>query len=346
MVGPARSVNGGISTVVNNYYNAGLDEKIELQYIGTMEDGSKRHKLKVAVIALLKFVKEVRHYEIVHINMASDSSLYRKIPFIYLTKLFRKKLIIHQHGGNFQEFYYSQCGEIKRKFIKKTLEKADVFMVVAAYLRDIFKEIITEEKLIVLSNAIEVPKEFKDKHTGNKLLFLGRLCKEKGIRELLEAVSELKEEGQAVELYLGGVWVETELKEMADKYKDFIYQLGWLGKEDKEKYLRECNIFVLPTYFEGLPMSLLEGMAYECACVASAVGGIPQVIDHNRNGILIKPKEKESLKEAIRCLLSDIELQKKLGKAGRQKVVQEFELYHNMEKLMNVYRQLSDDKGE
>ena len=90
MIGPARSVNGGISAVVNNYYQAGLDKKVELRYLGTMEDGNKWHKLKVAIFALFQFVKGVRHCDIVHINMASDTSLYRKIPFIYLTKLWKR----------------------------------------------------------------------------------------------------------------------------------------------------------------------------------------------------------------------------------------------------------------
>lgn len=340
MIGPARSVNGGISAVVNNYYRAGLDEKVELQYIGTMEDGSKWHKLKVAMLALFKFIKEVPQYQIVHINMASDVSLYRKIPFIYLTKLFGKKLVIHQHGGNFKEFYYSECGEKRRKFIKRTLEKADVFLVVASYLGDIFKEIISEEKIVVFPNAIEIPKEIKEKKPGQKLLFLGRLCKEKGIRELLEAVSELRKENQPLELYLGGVWEEQELKKTADRYQEFVHQLGWIGKEEKEKYLQECNIFVLPTYFEGLPMSLLEGMAYGCACIASAVGGIPQVIEDNKDGILICSKDTQCLKKAIQELLENMELQKKLGKAGREKVVQNFELYKSVDKLLDIYQNL------
>ena len=83
MIGLARNVNGGISAVVNNYYNAGLNEKVNLQYIGIMEDGNKWHKLKVAVVALLRFFLQVGKYDIVYINMASDVSLYRKIPFIY-----------------------------------------------------------------------------------------------------------------------------------------------------------------------------------------------------------------------------------------------------------------------
>jgi len=337
MIGPARSVNGGISAVVNNYYKVGLDKKVELKYIGTMEDGSKWHKFAVAVGSVFKFVQQVHNYDIVHINMASDMSLYRKIPFIYLTKLFRKKLVIHQHGGNFQEFYYHECGKYKQDFIKKTLEKADAFLVVADYLGDIFKRIISEDKIVVLPNAIEVSAKVKEKIYGQKLLFLGRLCKEKGIRELLEVVIDLKEEYRELELYLGGVWVDGDLKNIADENKDFIHQLGWIGNEEKGKYLQECNIFVLPTYFEGLPMSLLEGMSYECACIASAVGGIPQVIENGKDGLLIHPKDKESLKKAIVKLIQDEALQKRLGETARQKVVEAFELTRNVNRLVEIY---------
>lgn len=340
MIGPARSVNGGISAVVNNYYNAGLDKRVELKYIGTMEDGSKVHKLKVAAIALCKFVGQVPKCDLVHINMASDVSLYRKIPFIYIAKLFGKKLVIHQHGGNFKDFFYSECGRKRQKFIQRTLEKADAFLVVADYLRDIFKNIISEDKIAVLANAIEVPQRITTKVPGQKLLFLGRLCKEKGIWELLGAVSELKEEHPGLELYLGGVWVEQDLKELADQYGEFVHQLGWIGAEEKKKYLQECNIFVLPTYFEGLPMSLLEGMAYGCACIASEVGGIPQVIKDGVDGILIQPGSKEELKKAISKMLQDTDLQQKLGKAGREKVEREFELSKSVDILVKIYQNL------
>ena len=337
MIGPARNVNGGISAVVNNYYKAGLDKKVELKYIGTMEDGSKWHKLAVAIKAIIEFIGCVRQYDIIHINMASDMSLYRKIPFIYLSKVFSKKLVIHQHGGNFREFYYKECNDKTREFIKKTLEKADVFLVVADYLGNIFKDIITEEKIISLPNSIEVPQKADEKTYGQKLLFLGRLCKEKGIRELLEVVIELKKDYPKLELYLGGVWVDEDLKDLADQHTDFIHQLGWIGNEEKQKYLRECSIFVLPTYFEGLPMSLLEGMAYECACIASAVGGIPQVVDNNENGILIKPKSKKELKNALVKLLQHELLQKELGVSAKQKILKEFELLKSVKRLVDIY---------
>ena len=343
MIGPARSVNGGISAVVNNYYNAGLDTKVQLQYIGTMEDGSKWHKLKVAVKALVEFVTKVSGYELVHIHMASDSSLYRKSVFVWLAKIFGKKLIIQQHGGNIKQFYYSECGRKRQQFIKKTLQKADFFLVVAPYLKDILRDIIDEEKIIVFPNAIDIPKKIKPDYSGQNLLFLGRLCKEKGINELLEAVKELKQEFPDLQLYLGGVWVEEELEKKAEEYKKFVHYLGWVDAEKKEEYLQKCNMFVLPTYFEGLPMSLLEGMAYGCACVATEVGGIPQVMTDRKDGFMIPVKDVQALKNAIRELLGNLDLQKEIGMNARKTVESNYEIVASVNNLVGIYKHLYDE---
>lgn len=337
MIGPARSVNGGISAVVNNYYKAGLDQRVQLQYIGTMEDGSKLYKLMVAIKAMMQYVLTVSKYDLVHINMASDVSLYRKIPFIVFTKLFGKKLVIHQHGGNIKQFYYEECNEKRRNFIKKVLRKADAFVVVAPFLKDIFKDIVEEEKIVVLPNAIEIPVEICKDYQKQDLLFLGRLCKEKGIYELLDAVKELKSEFPALQLYLGGVWVEEELERRAEECDGYVHYLGWIDKEEKNKYLKQCNLFVLPTYFEGLPISLLEGMAYGCACVASEVGGIPQVMTHDVDGILIPAKDKKALKAAIRKLLKDISLQRELSINARKRVEECYDIKKSIQKLVTIY---------
>lgn len=338
MIGPARSVNGGISAVVNNYYKVGLNTKVQLKYIGTMEDGSKLHKLKIAIQALMQFIVSISKFDIVHIHLASDVSLYRKIPFIWLTKLFGKKLVIHQHGGNIKQFYYSECSPKRRQFIKKVLQKADAFIVVAPYLKDIFKDIVEEEKIVVLPNAIEIPENISKEYQEQNLLFLGRLCKEKGIYELLDAVKDLKKEFPKLKLYLGGVWVEEELEHKARQCESYIHYLGWIDTKQKDEYLKKCNIFVLPTYFEGLPMSLLEGMAYECACVASEVGGIPQVMTNRKDGLMIPAKDVQALKDSLRELLQNQKLQKELAINARKTVEEGYDINKSIKKLLQIYQ--------
>lgn len=341
MIGPARSVNGGISGVINNYYDAGLDKQIDLTYIGTMEDGSKVHKLLVAAKALLKFVMVVNKYDIVHVNMASDVSIYRKIPFIRIASLCKKKIIIHQHGGHIDEFYYEICNDRQRKRIRSVVDKADKMLVVAPHLKDIFGDITDVSKITVFPNTVKVPAKYEKDYSEQKILFLGRLCKEKGIKELIDAASELKEQYPKLQMYLGGIWVDEDLKEKADCYSDWIHQLGWIDSEKKEKYLKECNIFVLPTYFEGMPVSLLEGMAYGCACVATNVGGIPHMVLPEETGLLIPPKDTKALKDALGKMLEDTKLQKQCGIAGREKINKEYNLDNSVKELVQIYHNMN-----
>lgn len=343
MIGPARSVNGGISAVVNNYYKVGIDKSIMIDYLPTMKDGSKLIKLMTAILALIRFPAVIRRYDCVHIHMSSDISLYRKLIFINLTKFFGKKLIIHQHGGDFKNFYYNSCSKRRQVFICNSLKKADYFLVVAPHLKELFKNILDEKEIIYLPNAIQIPANVRPPYGSHRILFLGRLCRDKGIGELLEAVKDLKEEFPDLQLILGGMWEDSSLKQEADKLSDFVYQPGWITGDEKEEYLRSCPIFVLPTYFEGMPISLLEAMSYKMAVVATKVGSIPEVLHHERNGLLIEAGDVNELKKKLKLLLSSENLQEKLGRQARKTVEEDFNIRNNVEVLLNIYKALEKE---
>ncbi len=340
MIGPDRTVHGGISGVVNNYYEAGLDKKINLCYIGTMVEGSKFRKLVKAITAFSIFSLKVSGYQIVHVNMASDSSYYRKSLFIKTAKFFGKKIVIHQHGGDFEGFYYSELDDEGRKNVDRVLSMGDSFLVLAPAWKKFFGNIVAADKIVVLPDAIRIPKAEKKEYGQLKLLFLGRLCREKGIGELLEILLELKKSYPNIHLFLGGIWEDRSLKEEAEKLEESVTWLGWVSGEEKKKYLCECDIFVLPSYFEGQSVAILEAMAYGCAIVASETGGIPQMISHEQTGILIKPKNTGALKQGLEKVLADAELCRRLGTNARRKVQNEFSIEDNMEKLLQIYRKV------
>ena len=341
MIGPDRSVHGGISGVVNNYYAAGLDRLVDLYYIGTMVEGSKWAKLLCAVKAYFQFLMKLPKYEIVHVNMASDSSYYRKSIFVRTARLFRKKIVIHQHGGNFTEFYEKDLKNAGRKSVRKVLSMGDAFLVLGTAWKDFFGTIIGWDKITILPNAIQIPSPYKKKYGTHKILFLGRLCKEKGIGELLAVMPELREKYADVHLYLGGIWEDQDLRDKARLLEECVTDLGWIDGADKQKYLRECDIFVMPSYFEGQPVSILEAMANACGIVASRTGGIPDMILDNETGIFAVPQDTKSLEEGLLRLLTEPELCRRLGENARRKVEAEFSMEKNMKRLLNVYESIS-----
>ena len=116
--------------------------------------------------------------------------------------------------------------------------------------------------------------------------------------------------------------------------------LGWIAGEEKRKYLQLCDIFVLPSYFEGQSVALLEAMAASCAAVVSDTGGIPLMITGEENGIFAKPRDQESLYRGLDRALSDPALCRRLGERARRKVEQEFSLEKNMQQLLQIYESL------
>lgn len=336
MLGPARSVHGGISGVVNNYYEAGLDQRIELSYVETMKEGSKVRKLLQAGLSYMEFLCKVRSCDIVHVNVASDTSYVRKSFFIRKAKKCGKKIVIHQHGGDFQN-YYAGLSEKAKGRVREVFSMGDVFLVLAPAWKEFFAKLIDKEKIIVFPNSVRMPEAFSKKYGQKKLLFLGRICKEKGMEELRKAMNEIRKVYPECELFLGGIWEDKQLKEEIEKSHAGIRYLGWITGEEKQKYLRECDIFVLPSYFEGQPVSVLEAMASSCAVVASEVGGIPQMIVDGQTGILIRPKDAESLKEGLMRLLGDEEFCRKLGENAREKVEKEFSIETNIKELLEIY---------
>ena len=341
MIGPDRSVHGGISGVVNNYYDAGLDKLVDLYYIGTMVEGSKRMKLACAVRAYFRFLIKLSKYDIVHVNMASDSSYYRKSVFVRTAVICRKKIVIHQHGGNFTEFYEKDLSDAGRKSVKKVLSMGDAFLVLGTAWKEFFGTIIGQNKITVLPDAIQIPKSDKKQYGVHKILFLGRLCKAKGIGELLTVMPRLKEKYPDVHLYLGGIWEDQELKDAAELLGDCVTDLGWVSGAVKQKYLRECDIFVMPSYFEGQSVSILEAMANACGIVASKTGGIPDMIIEGETGIFAIPQDTETLEEGLLRLLAEPELCRMLGENARRKVETEFSIEDNMKQLLAVYESIS-----
>lgn len=344
MIGPDRSVHGGISGVVNNYFEAGLDRRITLCYIGTMVEGTKWKKLVTAARAYLSFLIKLPHYDIVHVNVASDVSFYRKSVFIRTAHAFHKKLVIHQHGGNFPEFYQKELSDAGRKQAKKTLSMGDAFLVLGTAWKDFFGGIIGRDKITVLPDAIQIPKRQEKQYGVHKILYLGRLCKEKGIGELLSVMPKLRKRYPDVQLYLGGIWEDSKWREELWPFGACVTELGWIGGDDKRKYLRECDIFVMPSYFEGQSVSILEAMANVCGIVASDTGGIPDMIVNGETGLLVPPGDADRLEQGILRLLEDPVLCRKLGENARKKAETAFSMEQNIERLLAVYESVGRGK--
>ncbi|WP_027216066.1 glycosyltransferase family 4 protein [Butyrivibrio fibrisolvens] len=343
MLGPARTVKGGVSSVVNNLYNAGIDREIELKYIGTMVDGSKLRKLLQAAKAYFQVLSCIDRYDIVHIHVSADASYFRKSFFMKIALRHHKKLVLHQHGGDIDRFYgHDLTGSAHDKMVS-LFNRCDAFIVLAPNFKEFFKHIIVgEKKISVIGNGISIPDldlDHKD-YSKRNILFLGRICKDKGISELLNAIERLSKEYPDVHLYIGGFYEDESFRSRIESLPENVTACGWIDTRSKEELFAKCPIFVLPSYYEGMPLSVAEGMAHGCATIASKVGSLDQMIDDGRTGLLVRPKDSDDLYNALKKVIEDTDYQKALGRAAYSFAKDNYDITKMKDNIIEIYKDI------
>ena len=175
-----------------------------------------------------------------------------------------------------------------------------------------------------------------------RLVSIGRLIARKGFHVLLEAVASLKRNGANVQLALIGegaekVFIENRIKAL--QLEDQVELPGAVGQDKVPSFYERADIFVLPSFAEGVPVVLMEAMAKELPVVATRIMGVPELVEDNVAGLLVTPGVSEELVKAIEILAGDEELRKEFGRAGREKVVAEFDSTKNAREIKRLFDQ-------
>lgn len=349
MVGSSTKVKGGMTTVVESFVQHNFNiNNMKLKYIPTHIDKGILVQLVFFTIRLIEilFCLIFKNIDIVHMHMSERGSFKRKYLIYKLAKMFNKKVITHTHGAEFEEFFKKSNPKLKSQ-IKELLRESDIVITLGNKWDNIIKEIEPQAYTIVLRNAVKIPEINNDINDKNiKVLFLAVLIKRKGITDLIEAAQEIIEEVQSnkkqIEFIIAG---EGELKDSAKSlvkelglspYFNFV---GWVNGEDKIKLLQETDIFVLPSYNEGLPLSILEAISYGIPIISTNVGSIDEAVKNEKNGYLVNPGDKVALSQAFIKLISSGEI-KSMGLESRNISKKHFNIDVYFENIINIYRKL------
>lgn len=346
MIGPDRLMKGGVSTVVNNYYDVGIENYVDLPYISTVLDGNKFQKLWMAVKSYIVFSKVYRHYDILHVHMAANASFIRKAFFVKKAYKAGMKIIIQEHGGDFNSFY-DKLDDGERVLVAEVFSMASKLIVLSEEWKEFFSNgICAPEKIVVLHNGVIVPEKQITLYHSHKVIYLGRLCKEKGIYDLLQAIPAVIEVIPDAQFVLCGDGELEQVKSEAARLgvTKAIKLLGWVRGEKKEKILSTCETLVLPSYYEGMPMVVLEAMSYGYSVIASNVGGTPHIIKDGVNGILINPGDVVALSTHLIRVLSDDKLREQYGKAARKTIEEGFDLNNSVKFLYDTYQEVETNE--
>ena len=348
MVGTDLAGKGGIRAVVQGYLDGGLFERVAGVYIATHRYGSVRTKLTAAIGGWWRVARALRKLDapLVHVQMASRASFWRKSVVCLMARAAGRPYVVHLHGGEFLQFYQQESGPLARGAIRQVLANAALVIAVSEIWRERVLKICPTAAVEVLTNAVALPDltrrraELERTEVAPTVLFLGDINRGKGTFDLLRAFAQVAGRFPHLRLVCGGVGSIEEVRRLAAQLgvAERLDCPGWLDPERKRAALEAATIFALPSYAEGMPMALLEAMSWGLAAVATPVGGIPQVVTDDRNGLLIAAGDVDGLAAALTRLMSDPALRQRLGAAGRDTIESGFALPTTLARLTQIYR--------
>lgn len=347
-LGPALEVRGGISSVerlIANHTAAG----VSVAHIATMEDGSLWRKLRVFARALWRLRAELSSGGplVVHIHFSSRGSTLRKLILASMTLRARTPLILHAHGSVFDSFF-DNLPHFAQRIVRRTFSRADRFVVLSSQWKQYYVERfgLPEQRAVVLCNPAALPATIPDRSARARVqfLFLGRIGQRKGAFDLVRAFAALPEALRSrARLVLAGDGDVAALRSQAAPLGERVQVYSWIDSKQRDALLAESDVFVLPSYNEGVPMALLEAMASGLPVVTTPVGGIPDAVSDGVDGVMVMPGDTQQLVEALQRLIENESLRLTLGRNARARAERCDVGQYSLE-LAQMYRSVMADR--
>lgn len=348
MVVPSFSAKGGISSVVNGYRGSELEKKYKIKYIESYCDGSKVKKICKAMEAYFLFFKEmtINKPDLVHIHSSFGGSFYRKLPFVYIANIFNVPVINHIHGSEIANFYINASNK-KKRLVEDCFDRCKYLVVLSEEWKNNLQVVKTNTSKVVIENYSTIHKEClkRKNHQDKIILFLGFITELKGVFDIPDIAKKITERNRNVKFVLAGSGEIEKLQAIIEEkgVSQYFSFPGWVKNEKKEKLLQEADLFFLPSYTEGMPMSILEAMGYGLPIVATNVGGIPQLVENGKNGYMVEPGKIDDFAKVILELTGNDELIYRMGKESIEKAYEKYSLEKHLEKVCKLYEKAMDE---
>ena len=362
--------------IVNDNPNLNDNENENKNENKNDNDRSARSDASLAKNAKVNVDVDVDVNRIIHYNFPLDAfSIVRDYFFMRVAYRRRKRMVIHVHGGLY--LFKEQKPWVIRHLLNEVFSWDCPFIVLSNREKEQIQRLYGTKNVTVLPNCVEGPENVNDNDNlndnvndnvndndnlndrsatigdasfaknenenengdGIDMLYLGRIEKNKGMDYLLEAMRELKAKGAQVTLHFAGI--EQGKNGYIGRFQEllgdsFVYE-GVVAGDQKAALFRRCQVFVLPSLYEGLPMSLLETMSYGLVPVVTDVGSITEYVDDGVNGLLIKTKDAASIITAVDRLLHDRTTRQKMSAAARQTIATRLQPTKYIEQLNRIY---------
>lgn len=350
-IGPLPPPVGGMATVVVNLLST-LEPYCKIRLLDNQKTTLENRALWQGILAQLRQLWQLFllcinwRPSIVHIHTCSWFTFWRNTLDVAVSKLLFRRIVLHIHGGQFHKFLNS-LSWWQSLLVRLVFRASDRVVVLSEEWSRRLSGWCVPEKLVVVPNGVPVQSVgHKQKDGLTHILCLANYSKDKGQDDLIRAVAGTADPSSLRISLLGA---EAE-KGHQDSLRRLVDELNLekqveipgpkIGSE-KQSYLDEADIFCLPSYDEGLPMSMLEAMAAGVPVIVTRVGAIPEVVSDGVDGFLYDPGNIEDLAKCIDYLVEDPSRSKNIGLAGYERVKQKYSIGVAATRIMTIYRELA-----
>jgi glycosyltransferase involved in cell wall biosynthesis len=336
VVGPSKSL-GGIASVMRVHASTDLWGLAKCRLLCTYSERSSFSKIISALRAYFLSPFLIYRSTLVHIHLAAQKSMIRKLPIVLLTKLMRRPYIVHLHAGSESSLFE----ETPAWLMRLTFLLSYRVIVLSESWSSSIKQHLPYTRTTVIYNPIAMPTLSGPREANSKtvILFAGKLEMRKGYRDLLDAAAIVLKDFPDIEIRLAG---HGEIEQAKQQVRNLgieksVTFTGWATPNQMKEHFRAASIFCLPSYHEGLPMAVLEAMSYSLPVVATPVGGLPEVLSDGWNGLFAQAGNVESLASRLLLLLREPALGAVLGINASETIARVCGLNRIERELENLY---------
>jgi glycosyltransferase involved in cell wall biosynthesis len=288
---------------------------------------------------------------IVQLNTALNARAYwRDLAYLLVARLCGARVLYQVHGGALPQDFLG-AGAVSTGLLRSSLRLPGAVVLLASRELKAYREFVPEQRIAVLPNGVDCApyrgERFPEARGGRsgplQFAYIGRLAREKGIYEMLQAVRLAKAHGTAVRLVIAGSGPElAALRRYAGELRlgSEVNFAGPVFGEDKAKLLAACDAFILASYSEGLPYALLEAMAAGMPVITTPVGAVPDVVKEREHGLFVPVRNADAIARAIAALDADREALARMGEACRRRIVEGYSVDRLAAGFARLYAEL------
>jgi glycosyltransferase involved in cell wall biosynthesis len=332
MIGPELDARGGIASVSRALLGAPALSAHTIDYVPTMRDGSGPRKALGMARRQAAFVGRLARGwrpQLFHIHLSYFSSFYRKMAYFEQARATGAPTVVHVHAPDLHAFH--QASNVHAAAMRHVFTRSDRVVALSEDMARTIHRLAgpgVDVRVIYNPVSIEAAAPTRDPGRPPVALFLGEVGQRKGAWDLVDAMPAVLAAVPGARFRVGGNGdldrLRSRLAELG--IADRVEVLGWVTGADKARELEAATLLTLPSYQEGLPMSILEAMGAALPVVSTPIAGIPEAVVDGETGYLVPPGDREALAARLIDLLSDGAAAERMGRAARARAEAVFAL--------------------